>query len=132
MRTKINLTRIDENDTEKVIVLTKDLNGMTLYEQTKQQQSFVKNDTKQLEYCVDNVIREFLQEFGLFIKDNSKSEYERVFSTLKTCFGKRITIKDLYSNVDEKVVDTSNGRTTIIDKYNVIQCAVSVRLESVA
>lgn len=126
MRAKIDI--VEESDNEKIVILSKDLSTCDLTSFIKEQKKFVDSDTKQLEYAVDMLIYEFLGDYGLVPKDTSKNELEKVFDTLKTRYGKNIEISDCYKTTNEKVVNRRNDLTIIIDKYKVIQCAITFRI----
>lgn len=111
------------------IYLTQDLWGMNLYQRTKAIEKFVKNETKILEYCVDNELKAIFNRNGIIVLTNDESVLNRAFDMLNAK-GISIDIKDLFKNkkiYKGVVVGTSNNEMTVVledDRY--IQCGVEI------
>ena len=115
---------IQDNNT---FCLMQDLTGLNLYQRTKAIKQFIKSETKILEECVDNYIREIFSKNGINLYGTSESALNERFSALKRK-GKEISIVDRYKNLTEGIVAgiTDSEITCAIDDDNVISCYVEV------
>lgn len=125
----IKMNEIKLTKENNCIYLTQDLWGMNLYQRTKAIEKFVKNETKILEYCVDNELKAIFNRNGIIVLTNDESVLNRAFDMLNAK-GISIDIKDLFKNkkiYKGVVVGTSNNEMTVVledDRY--IQCGVEI------
>lgn len=109
--------------------LLQNLNGMYLYQRTKAKEKFIKHETKILEQCVENAIREIFAKNGINIYDTEESSLNRAFSELNAK-GKDIKITDLYRDRIEYhcmlIGCSPNKMTCWLEDGDLLQCGIQV------
>lgn len=127
MKNKINLTIIDESATKKIVTMSSDLSKLDTFETAKATKNFIQNANTIFEFSLTTAVNDLLAPYNLFANNNDKNN-EMVINTLYIRYKKRIKFTDRYKDVNERKLSVEHGKTIIIDKFSVIQCAVEVEI----
>ena len=112
--------------------LVQDISGLTLYQKTKVQEKFIKQETKVLEECVENALRQVFADNGINIQDTSESALNSAFDTLKTKYHKTINIVDLFANKImyrcTQVGTSPNKMSVWLENGYLLQCGIEIEI----
>lgn len=117
-----------ENETNKVFYLHQDISGMSLYQRTKAIDRFVHYETKILEQCIENEIKDIFRRNGISVLGTQDSALKLAFTQLNGK-NKSIAIVDRYKDINfENIVGVSDNHMTVIleDDY-MLSCAMEVK-----
>ena len=123
-------TRIEEitDNNSYIYLMKKNISGLSLYDKTKVVTHFTKHDTKVLEECVDNKIKEILASKNIYVKSTDKEDIGKALWELRNC-GYLIEIIDRYEEVEDLVkLGVFNGMTVVVEDDNSLACAIEIKL----
>ena len=125
-------TRVSLYQEDNCYYLIQDISGLTLYQKTKVIDKFIKQETKVLESCVENALRQVFADNGINIQDTSESALNRAFDTLKTK-GKQIVINDIYKGRVmyrcTQVGISPNKMSVWLENGYLLQCGIQVEIK---
>ena len=118
-----------ETENSKIFVISQDINGLDIYEKAKAINTFVNRETKVLETCIENHLRQVLINNGVIPLDGSESALKRAFDDLEYLHHKRIEIRNRYVDTKETIIgENAETQMTIINEGDVLSCAVEVEV----
>lgn len=127
---KVDIKVFDgETPNSKIYVLEQNISGFSTYERAKAIDNFIDRETRVLETCISNDIREFLHNQGISIEDGSKTALQMAFLKLKTK-GKEIVTYDRYKELNsERIIGESESGITVILEDDILSSAIEVDYE---
>lgn len=123
----VTIKSFEGENHSQIFVMSMDINGMSIYEKAKATNRFLNNETKVLEQVLETILRNYLRESGIIVKDGSKQALERAFWELEQK-GKKIDIIDRYYHLNEKTIGESPNGMTVIEEDDTISCAMEIMI----
>ena len=118
-----------ETENSKIFVISQDINGLDTYEKAKAINTFVNRETKVLETCIENHLRQVLINNGVIPVDGSESALKRAFDDLEYLHHKKIEIRNRYVDTKETIIgENAETQMTIINEGDVLSCAVEIEV----
>lgn len=118
-----------ETENSKIFVISQDISGLNTYEKAKAINTFVNRETKVLETCIENHLRQVLISHGVIPLDGSESALKRAFDDLEYLHHKRIEICNRYVDTKETIIgENAETQMTIINEGDLLSCAVEVEV----
>ena len=111
----------------KVYVISQSIKGLSLYEKSKAINHFIEKETKVLETCIDNDLRQVLISYGIIPQDGTQQALERAFTELELK-GVSINIYDRYNKLDNEYIVGAKNFMTIINEDDELSCAIEVEV----
>lgn len=125
MKPVINIV-YDNGDT--IVILSKNLEGLTTYEKAQEIRKFYTSETKQFETTIEYLIIDKLNDFGIIPVDDSDEAIGSALSILKNRYRKNIKIIDAYEGYKGKIIHKALNQTCI-EEDNEISIANKIILE---
>ena len=111
----------------KVYVISQSIKDLSLYERSKAINRFIEKETKVLETCIDNDLRQVLISYGIIPQDGTQQALERAFLQLESK-GVSINIYDRYNKLDNEYIVGAKNFMTIINEDDILSAAVEVEV----
>ena len=111
----------------KVYVISQSIKDLSLYEKSKAINRFIEKETKVLETCIDNDLRQVLISYGIIPQDGTQQALERAFLQLESK-GVSINIYDRYNKLDNEYIVGAKNFMTIINEDDILSAAVEVEV----
>lgn len=128
MKPVINV--VYDEDNNPIVVLSKKISGLDAYDKAKETRKFYTSEIKQFESVISFQVLDILNDYGIIPYDESDDAFESALTKLAEIYHKQISIVDMYSDFNGKIVIRLNRRT-IIEDDDELSVANKIILEEV-
>ena len=97
-----------------IVILSKNISGLSTYDKARETRKFYTSEVKQLETMVEYIIIDVLNEFGIIPYDDSNEAFESSLQKLAQR-NMKLNIIDEYKDFKGKIVHRALNQTCIED-----------------
>ena len=96
-----------------IVVLSKNINGLSDYEKIRETRKFYTSEVKQLETMVEYLIIDKLNDYGIIPIDDDEDSIASAFDKLNRQHNVHIRVIDKYANFAGKIIHRKLNQTCI-------------------
>ena len=115
-----------EEERSTIFVLSQSIKSLDTYERAKAIKKFIGSETKVLETCIENHLREILRGYGIIPRDGSEVALMSAFDKLRQ-LGRKLVINDRYYEIEgERIIGESSNHMTVIIEDDTLSSAIEI------